>query len=78
MRFELQKEANTIWFYYKHHIRSLMFQYCPKWDNPIYSINTNGARKGVKEDSCYDLNIHFWHFKFSYTNWNYNYKLRNQ
>lgn len=77
MRFSVQKEANTIWLYKgKNIIRSISFKYCPFWDAPLYSMGSNGARKGIKSDSCYDYNIHFWYFVFSYTNWNYNYKLR--
>jgi hypothetical protein len=77
MKIEVQRFAKTIWLYHKENIiRSISFQYCPRWEKPIYSISTNGARKGVKEDTCYDLNIRFWRFIFSYTNWNYNNHLK--
>jgi hypothetical protein len=32
----------------------------------------NGAKKGRKEDTCFDFNIHFLGVFFSYTNWDYN------
>lgn len=76
-RIIIEVQRKVIWLYVGKKItKSISWNYCPNWDKPIYKITDNGARKGIKEDSCYDLNIHFWHFVFSYTNWNYNYKLR--
>lgn len=71
---EFQKKV--IWLYVGKKItKSISWNYCPKWEKPAYFISNNGARKGVKEDTCYDLNIHFWYFVLSYTNYSYNRKL---
>ena len=38
----------------------------------LFSISDNGAKKGNKQDTCYELNIQFLGISFSYTNWDYN------
>ena len=45
--------------FYPQHIKVL------QWKN-------NGAKKGIKEDKCYDLNIFFFGLYIGYTNWSYN------
>lgn len=76
MRIQIQKKV--VWFYSKSGkiTKSISWNYCPNWGNPIYRISNNGARKGVKEDTCLDINIHFWYFVLSFTNYSYNHKLQ--
>jgi len=54
----------TIWFNKKNNgkkiycSKSISLNYHPKhWK--LYQWKTNGAIKGVKEHTCYDLNIYF-------------------
>jgi hypothetical protein len=51
--------------------KSITIRFLPQhWK--IMQWKSNGALKGIKEDKCYDLNIYFLGFYFSYTNWSYN------
>lgn len=67
----------TIWFNKKingekrYCSKSISFRYYPQhWK--LLQWKSNGALKGRKEDTCYDLNIYFLGFFFGYTNWDYN------
>jgi len=67
----------TIWFNKKNNgikrycSKSVSFRYYPQhWK--LLQWKSNGALKGRKEDTCYDLNIYFLGFFFGYTNWDYN------
>jgi len=67
----------TIWF---SKINNGVRKYCSKsisinyhlqhWK--LFSIYTNGAIKGNKQHTCFDLNIQVLGIFFSYTNWDYN------
>ena len=67
----------TIWFNRKFNgkkkycSKSISFRYYPQhWK--LMQWESNGAKKGKMEDTCYDLNIYFLGFFFGYTNWDYN------
>lgn len=69
----------TIWFNKKvngkkrYCSKSISLSFHPQhWK--LLNCSTNGAKKGNKKDTCYDLNIHFLGLFFSYTNWDYNSK----
>lgn len=67
----------TIWFSRKFNgvkkycSKSISIRFCPQHWRMIKVWN-NGAKKGRKEDTCFDFNIHFLGVFFSYTNWDYN------
>jgi len=67
----------TIWFSRKingvkrYCSKSISLRFRPQHWKMIKAF-TNGAKKGRKEDVCYDFNIHFLGVFFSYTNWDYN------
>lgn len=64
------------WFYNKEKItKSISITY-HKQHWKLFLCRSNGARRGVKEDTCYDYNIHFLGIFLSYTNWDYNKKYR--
>ena len=71
--------SKTFWFYKKLNrgkkiTKSISIGFHPQhWKSLQWS--DNGAVKGNKLDTCYDLNIHFLGIFFSYTNWDYNHKL---
>lgn len=80
--FSIEKKVRHnfgIWFWRKRRLsqrptkeyysRSIYFGYYPMWKKPYFDVETNGAVKGV--DLCYDLNIRFGYFCFTYTNWDY-------
>lgn len=52
-------EKSITLLFYPSHIRHLH----------LFSCYTNGAVKG--KDRCFDFNLDFLGFSFSYTNWNY-------
>ena len=55
--------------------QSISIRFYPKhWK--LHQCKTNGARKGVKEDKCYDLNIYILGLFLGYTNYDYNWKYR--
>lgn len=67
----------TIWFNKKNNgqkiycSRSISVNFYPQhWKSLQWK--DNGAKRGRREDKCYDLNIHFLGIFFSYTNWDYN------
>jgi hypothetical protein len=67
----------TIWFNKKvngnkrYCSKSVSLSFYPQhWK--LLNCSTNGAKKGNKEDTYYDLNIYFLGLFFSYTNWDYN------
>lgn len=67
----------TIWFNRKingtkkYCSKCISFNFYPQhWR--ILRISTNGARKGVKEDTCLDFQIWCLGFRFNYVNWDYN------
>jgi len=71
----------TIWFNKKngnkkiYYSKSISINYHKKhWK--LFHCSTNGAKKGRKEDKCFDLNIHFFGIFLSYTNWDYNCEYR--
>ena len=37
-----------------------------------WGVRTNGAKKGVKEHTCFDWYLMLGHIEINYTNWNYN------
>lgn len=67
----------TIWFSRKingvkrYCSKSISLHFHPQHWRLIQWKN-NGALKGRKEDTCYDLNIYFLGIFFSYTDWHYN------
>ncbi len=67
----------TIWFNRKFNgvkkycSKSISLNFCPQHWRMVKAW-TNGAKKGRKEDTCFDFNIHFLGVFFSYTNWDYN------
>jgi len=67
----------TIWFSRKINgakrfcSKSISIRFRPQHFKMIKAFN-NGAKKGIKEDKCFDFNIHFLGVFFSYTNWDYN------
>lgn len=67
----------TIWFNRKSNgikkycSKSVSISFHPQHWRMVKAWN-NGAKKGVKEDTCFDFNIHFFGIFFSYTNWDYN------
>jgi len=71
----------TIWFNKKingkkrYCSKSISISYHKKhWK--LFHCSTNGAKKGRKEDTCFDLNIHFLGIFLAYTNWDYNCEYR--
>lgn len=51
--------------------KSISLRFLPQhWK--LIQWKNNGAIKGNKEDTCYDLNIYILGVFFSYTNWSYN------
>lgn len=67
----------TIWFSRKFNgvkkycSKSFSINFYPQhWR--ILRITTNGARKGVKEDTCLDVQFWILGFQFNYINWDYN------
>jgi len=55
----------------KYCSKSISFRFLPQhWR--LLQWKNNGALKGRKEDTCYDLNIYILGIFFSYTNWDYN------
>lgn len=51
--------------------KSVSIRFLPQhWK--MIKVYNNGAKKGRKEDTCFDFNIHFLGIFFSYTNWDYN------
>jgi len=56
-----------IYWYNKGNNCISLYYYIQHWK--LVSIGTNGAIKG--RDKCYDFNIHFLGFHFSYTNFNF-------
>lgn len=64
-----------IWFNKKNNginiykSRVICFNFHPQHWRLIH-CKSNGAKKGI--DKCYDFNIHFLGFFFSYTNFDYN------
>lgn len=74
MTFWFNKKTNGIKRYCS---KSISINFYPRhWR--FARIYTNKAKKGLKCDTCYDLNIQFLGIFFSYTNWDYNSKLQNQ
>lgn len=67
----------TIWFNRKINGEK---KYCSKSISIVFHPNhwkllyakSNGAKRGVKEHTCFDFNIHFLGIFFSYTNWDFN------
>jgi hypothetical protein len=67
----------TIWFNKKVNGEK---RYCGKSITIRYHLKnwkllqwkSNGALKGNKQQTCYDLNIYFLGLFFSYTNWDFN------
>lgn len=67
----------TIWF---SRNENKVKQYCSKsislsfhpqhWK--LIQWKNNGAKKGIKEDTCFDLNVYLLGVFFSYTNWDFN------
>jgi len=69
----------TFWFHRKIEsgrkiTKCISIRFLPQHWKLIH-CKSNGALKGRKEDTCYDFNIHFLGIFFSYTNWDYNYKI---
>lgn len=71
----------TIWFNKKikdkkrYCSKSISFRFRPQhWK--LIQWKNNGAIKGIKEHTCYDLNIYFLGLFFGYTNYDYNSELR--
>jgi len=67
----------TIWIYNKK--KKIEKSFCLRFSFKHFKhcyITNNGALKGRKEDTCYDLNIRFIGIHFNYTNWNFNRELR--
>ena len=67
----------TIWFnrkvnkVKKYCSKSISLSFHPQhWK--LIQCKSNGAEKGRKEDTCFDLNIHLLGVFFSYTNWDFN------
>ena len=67
----------TIWFSRKFNgvkgycSKSISLRFLPQhWK--LHQWKTNGALKGRKEDTCYDINIYCLGIFFLYTNWDYN------
>ena len=46
-----------------------LISYKDSWDKSQFWIHENGARK-KKGDKCFDFNINFFYWHFSYTNFN--------
>lgn len=73
----------TVWFSRKinnekrYYSKSISLRFVSRHWCMIKMYN-NGAKKGRKEDTCYDFNIHFLGIFFSYTNWDFNHQLNNQ
>lgn len=72
----------TIWFNRKingkkrYCSKSVSIRFLPQhWR--LLQWKNNGAIRGDKHHTCYDLNIYFLGIFFSYTNWDYNLKYRN-
>lgn len=70
----------TVWFNKKinndkkYYSKLISLNFYPQhWK--IFSYKTNGAKKGVKEDVCLDINLWFLGVHLSYTNFDYNEKL---
>jgi len=71
----------TIWF---NKTINGVKKYCSKSISVNYHLkhffllraSSNGAKKGNKEHTCYDYNVHFLGIFLSYTNWDYNYKTK--
>lgn len=38
----------------------------------VLRYSTNGARRGIKEDRCFDAQFWAFGFNFNYVNWEYN------
>ena len=68
------KKIFEIWLDKGNKVVSLI--YYNDWDKHDFWIHTNGAKLGNPKHSCFDLNINFFKFHFSYTNFNYNRKYR--
>jgi len=71
----------TIWFNKnnngkkRYFTKSISLKFYPQhWK--LLQWKDNGALKGKKEDSCYDLNIYFLGVFLGYTNWDYNSEYR--
>ena len=73
MRLQLRRNGITLWWGDNHPIwKSINLQCNPGWIKMPWTwlhCSTNGAKKGA--DSCLDVNIHFFIFSFSYTDWSY-------
>jgi len=67
----------TIWFNKKENrikkycSKSISIFFRPK-HYKLLQWKSNGASKGRKKDTCYDLNIYFLGIFLSYTNWDFN------
>ena len=75
-KFEYVKQqwGRLLWFNKKnnkinwYHSKSIYLGFSKRFS---LMMNTNGAKKKNPLDTCYDFNLHFGFFRFSYTNWSY-------